>query len=269
MLKKGVVLFSEMKISSLLESNKRILLPDGVYREKLDIVEDNLTLEGNATIVFDDHHGLERNGMVFSTRHSATVTVRGKNFKARGITFKNDFDFMRFAAYSRNYPDARIGTQAVALMLEKGSDNAIFENCSFLGFQDTLYVDSGTSYFKDCHIEGNVDFIFGAGNAIFDSCDIEITDSFEDAFVAAPSTFIGSQGFKFINCKISSPLKKSYFLARPWHPSGDENRCGEVVFENCTFDEYLEKAIFTDMNSRTIEGKERIWTFAESRFSVR
>ena len=256
-------------ISSLIESNKRIYLADGVYREKLDIVEDNVTLEGNATIVFSDHHGLERDGFFFSTRHSATVTVRGKNFKAMGITFKNDFDYMTVACYSKKHPEARVGTQAVALMLEEGSDNAIFEDCSFIGYQDTLYVDRGKSYFKHCHIEGNVDFIFGAGNAIFEDCDIVITDGFGEFFVAAPSTYIGTPGFRFINCRFSSPLKRKYYLARPWHPSGDTSRCSEASFEGCLFDEYLEKEAFTSMDSRTIDGVVRTWMPEESRFSIR
>lgn len=61
---------------------------------------------------------------------------------------------------------------AVAL----SGDNLEFYNCSILSSQDTLgWNGSGTnhSYFKNCTIGGNTDFICGAGTMIFDNCTIE------------------------------------------------------------------------------------------------
>lgn len=48
-----------------------------------------------------------------------------------------------------------------------GGEKAAFYNCKFYGFQDTLCDDKGLHFFKDCHIEGTVDFIFGNGKSIY------------------------------------------------------------------------------------------------------
>ena len=54
-----------------------------------------------------------------------------------------------------------------ALALRINGDKAAFFNCKFLGFQDTLCDDRGFHFFKDCYIEGTVDFIFGRGTSLY------------------------------------------------------------------------------------------------------
>ena len=73
----------------------------------------------------------------------------------------------------------------MALHLDRGSDRAAFVDCVFSGWQDTLYANAGRAYFKQCIILGHIDFIFGAGVALFDDCDIV---SRAGGFIAAPST---------------------------------------------------------------------------------
>lgn len=55
--------------------------------------------------------------------------------------------------------------QAVALRVS--SDLAAFYDCAFIGYQDTLYDHHGRHYFKNCFIQGNIDFIFGDGLSIY------------------------------------------------------------------------------------------------------
>lgn len=63
-------------------------------------------------------------------------------------------------------PDGiRPGAQAVAMRIS--GDKAAFHNCRFIGFQDTLLDDRGRHFFKDCHIQGTVDFIFGNGKSLY------------------------------------------------------------------------------------------------------
>jgi pectin methylesterase-like acyl-CoA thioesterase len=63
-------------------------------------------------------------------------------------------------------PDGkRKGAQAVALRIS--GDKATFYNCKIKGFQDTLCDDRGNHFFKDCYIEGTVDFIFGSGKSLY------------------------------------------------------------------------------------------------------
>lgn len=55
--------------------------------------------------------------------------------------------------------------QAVALRIT--SDMAALYNCAILGYQDTLYDHNGRHYFKDCFIQGSIDFIFGDGLSMY------------------------------------------------------------------------------------------------------
>lgn len=68
-----------------------------------------------------------------------------------------------------------IGKQAVAFRIS--ADTAAFVGCKFLGAQDTLYDHLGRHYYKDCYIEGSVDFIFGNGLSFF-----EVIDYFSSIF---------------------------------------------------------------------------------------
>lgn len=60
------------------------------------------------------------------------------------------------------------GKQAVALRVS--ADNAAFVGCNFLGAQDTLYDHLGRHYYRDCYIEGSVDFIFGNALSLYEVC---------------------------------------------------------------------------------------------------
>lgn len=63
-------------------------------------------------------------------------------------------------------PDSRrLDAQAVALRIS--GDKAAFHNCKFIGFQDTLCDDMGRHFFRNCYIEGTVDFIFGNGQSLY------------------------------------------------------------------------------------------------------
>lgn len=59
-----------------------------------------------------------------------------------------------------------VGAQAVAIRV--GADQAAFWGCGFFGAQDTLHDDRGRHYFKECHIQGSIDFIFGDGRSLYE-----------------------------------------------------------------------------------------------------
>jgi hypothetical protein len=63
-------------------------------------------------------------------------------------------------------PGGAVGRQAVAFLIE--GDMAQFYNCSFYGAQDTLYDKRGRHYWKDCFIQGSIDFIFGDGQSYYE-----------------------------------------------------------------------------------------------------
>ncbi|XP_027117883.1 pectinesterase 2-like [Coffea arabica] len=91
-----------------------------------------------------------------TTFKSATVAVVGDGFIAQGITFRN-------TAGPQNH-------QAVAL--RSGSDLSVFYQCSFEGYQDTLYVHSQRQFYSECDVYGTVDYIFGNAAVVFQNCNL-------------------------------------------------------------------------------------------------
>jgi len=238
----------------------------GLYEEKVAIDRDDVELIGLGcvTFSFSDHHGAIRDGKILSTGDSASFSIRGKNFHAKNITFKNSFNYLERHSFNESSTAGALGTQAVALMVGKDASDAIFESCRFDGCQDTLYVDGSISRFFGCGISGCVDFIFGSGEAIFEECKIHVKGTGE-RIIAAPSTT--ERGFTFKSCVFSSDEPR-YCLARPWHISGDESRNPEAIFRDPIFLDSPAKELFAPMSSRKPDGTERIWKPEESRFSV-
>ena len=79
------------------------------------------------------------------------------------------FNFITFLDHLQNSapkPDGkRKGAQAVALRVS--GNKSAFYNCKIIGYQDTLCDDRGYHFFKNCYIQGTVDFIFGSGTSLY------------------------------------------------------------------------------------------------------
>jgi len=58
------------------------------------------------------------------------------------------------------------GAQAVALRVS--GDRAAFWGCGFFGAQDTLHDDQNRHYFKECLIQGSIDFNFGDARSLYE-----------------------------------------------------------------------------------------------------
>ncbi|MFL9830637.1 pectinesterase family protein [Flavobacterium sp. ST-87] len=197
----------------------KILIKNGTYKEKLEIPENknNITFIGedkdSVIITYDDFASKKNSaGENIGTSGSSSFIVTANDFKAKNITFEN-------AA-------GPVG-QAVAVRVD--GDRIIFDNCKFMGFQDTLYPRSTTSrqYYKNCYIEGTTDFIFGASTAVFDQCEIFAKPG--GAYVTAASTPENREyGFVFLNCKLTTNSENdSYYLGRPWR------NFAKTVFVKC------------------------------------
>ena len=86
----------------------------------------------------------------------------------------HDFDYIIEKYLQNTTPvpaPGAVGKQAVAFRIS--ADTAAFYGCKFLGAQDTLYDHVGRHYYKDCYIEGSIDFIFGNALSLF-----EVRDNF-------------------------------------------------------------------------------------------
>jgi polygalacturonase len=207
-----------------------ISIAPGTYREVLKISKPNITLRSpyddpkQTVIVYDKSAGTSG-----GTFNSATVEVRAANFTAENLTFANDFNV--------NQPQLSQGSQALAVSVT--ADRAIFRNMRFLGNQDTVYVSRGRQYFSNCYIEGNVDFIFGDGKAVFENCEIHNTTHAAGGFVTAQGRTAGDQdsGFVFNHCKLTAaPGVAHVWLGRPWRPYAT------AIFLNTEMGDHIEPA---------------------------
>ncbi|GAA0151115.1 esterase [Lithospermum erythrorhizon] len=145
-----------------------------------------------------------------TTFKSATVAAVGDGFMARGITFRN-------TAGPQNH-------QAVAF--RSGSDLSVFYQCSFEGYQDTLYVHSDRQFYRECDIYGTVDFIFGNAAVVLQNCNIyprKPPNKTNTVTAQGRTDKNQNTGIVIHNCRItaSSDLKSvqgsvKTYLGRPW-----------------------------------------------------
>ena len=210
---------------AFMEYHKVIFVKKGTYKENLIVPSwlTNIEICGedrdNTIITYDDHAnvfipGTDRKMGTFRTY---TVRVDGNDITFRNITIENNA--------------ARLG-QAVALHTQ--GDRLTFVNCRILGNQDTVYTGGINTrlYFKDCHIEGTTDFIFGPSTAWFENCTIL---SRTDSYITAASTPQNVEyGYVFNRCKIvaAEGVSKVY-LGRPWRPYA------HTLFMNCQLGKHI------------------------------
>lgn len=240
-----------------------ILLHPGVYREKIMIEQPNLTILGTGknaavtTIVFNNAEGTPvRDGDVQSEGQStyvmdcATVMVtdKARNFQAQNLTFANDFATEKARAEGRMK-----SVQAFAIRDE--ADQSSFWKCRFIGRQDTLYANVGRQYYKDCYIEGDIDFIFGGAAAVFDNCEIRSLDKTgkSKGYVTAPSTLKQEKGYLFYHCHLTSDFQfpDKGMLGRPWHPSSEKRLVNSAAtFRECQIDMPIGKKAWDSMANK-------------------
>lgn len=205
-------------VANFSEERTRIFIRAGQYKEKITLPASkrNMTLIGEdavTTILTYDDYASKRDaqGNEIGTSGSASFILDGNGITAENITFENS--------------SGPVG-QAVAMRID--GDRVVFRNCRFLGFQDTLYPRAANSrqYFKDCFIEGTVDFIFGASTSVFEDCTIMCKSS---GYITAASTQQGTQyGFVFLRCNVTGEAPQaSFYLGRPWRDYA------RVVFMEC------------------------------------
>nr|QIR83192.1 pectin methylesterase 34 [Cunninghamia lanceolata] len=207
------------------DSEKRfvIYIKGGVYEENVRIPPKKVNVmfvgDGIDTTVITGSMSVPSLPAPVTTYGSATVAVNADGFMARDITFQNSAG-----------PDSH---QAVALRVD--GDLSAFHNCAILGHQDTLYTHSLRQFYKNCRIEGTIDFIFGNSAAIFENClilvrprQLQAKKGWSNPVTAQGRTDPAmSTGLVFQNCIINgteeymrdlheNPKIYKAYLGRPW-----------------------------------------------------
>ena len=217
-------------LEALPEQGGEILLPPGVYREKILVEKSNVRLRGTGarpeqvTLVWSDAASTAG-----GTFRSATLHVSGDDFVAENLTVQNDYHL-------------RSPRRSQAVALSVTGDRAIFDRVRLLGAQDTLYAgakkcsdgrcQTSRQYFRDCYIEGHIDFIFGDSKAYFDRCQLHAIAN-EEVLITAHARTAPDQdkAFVFDHCKITAdPAARSIYFGRPWRDYA------QVIFMNTTIE---------------------------------
>ncbi len=213
------------------------------------------------------------------TTGSSSLQLRGDNTTAIGITFANSTatPYIVNVVQQSNDPQGNYNTgqtqtsnsQAVALKVT--GDQQAFVNSRFLGYQDTLYVDGGRAYFEDVYVNGNVDFIFGQGTAVFKDATINLEGSHSGGTITAARTDKRtSNGFVFLDSRITGdsiqgdpvidpdsaasatgPSDNNMWLGRPWGWQQPQADAG-TVWINTEMDDAIRTLGWTAWNSNEV-----------------
>lgn len=263
-------------VNSISTKNKErvtIYVKNGVYKEKTIVQSPYISIIGEdseKTIwTYDDSNGTINpdTGEKYGTSKSASVTIKSKavGFTAENITIENAYE-------EKNKVE---GDQAVAL--NNQADQSIFVNCRFIGNQDTLLADASSSssarqYYYKCYIEGDVDFIFGRAQAVFNDCDIASVNrnlSPKNGYITAADTWDkDAYGYVIMNSRLiglDNIADNSVSLGRPWRPSSAINIgkiTPSVAYLNCYMGPHISMNGWDDMGSNSLAEDSRFYEYA-------
>ncbi|MGP4038471.1 pectate lyase [Gracilibacillus sp. D59] len=238
-------------IDAVPENNRNpvtIFVKDGTYKEVVTIPTNKpfITLLGESktdTIITYDNYAGRDNGVggTMGTSGSASVYLRADDLRIENLTLENSFD------ESANVE----GQQAVAVYAS--GDRQYFKDVRFIGNQDTLYTRSGTQYYGDVYIEGDVDFIFGAASIVIEDSVIHSLDRGSDSnngYVTAASTLLSDKyGMLIKDSKFTSDAPaETVYLGRPWPAGGNPNAIGSVVIMESELGEHIKPEGWTSMS---------------------
>lgn len=210
-----------------------LFIRNGVYKEQLTIRRPYLTLIGESaehTILTYDLYARMPEPVMgkLGTFRSYSCFIDTHDFTVRNLTFENS---------SGMGPD--VG-QALALYAD--GDRLVFDGCRFLGGQDTLFTAplppkevepggfvgpkqfaprlTGRHYYRNCYLEGDIDFVFGGATAYFEGCEFHSKDIGRpvNGYVTAASTPKGqTYGYVLDHCRFTGSCPDhTVYLGRPW-----------------------------------------------------
>lgn len=253
-------------------------LKPGIYKEKVEIITDGITIIGEdkeKTIITnnDYYHKIMADYNECNTFRTYTLYVGGNNVSISNLTIENS------AVPSKKYG------QAVALHVDGNNFECI--NTILKSAQDTLFTGPlppdliirhknflrepflksihSKQIYKNCTIQGDVDFIFGTATVLFLDCDIisikKENNTFENnSYIAAPAHNQDCKfGYLFLNCNlIAEDEKFKTYLARPWRDYGT------AAFIDCKMDNHIIDLGFNKWNNTNRDKTARFYEYNEN-----
>ena len=224
---------SEAVLAVPYELEAEICIGPGIYREKLVCEKRALTLRGAGadatTLIFGDGGKLPHpDGRPTHTFRSYTAFFSGGSVTVEDLTIANDAG-----------PGSAVG-QAIAAYVD--AEKAVFRRVRLLGNQDTLFCAPlpeaerekdgflgprkfaprrpSAQYYQSCEIAGDIDFIFGGADALFEQCILRTVDNhLPHSYITAPSGSANGLGFVFWDCDFVSDCPAgTVYLAGPGGP---------------------------------------------------
>ncbi len=225
-----------------------LMIHRGVYQERVTVNRPYITFQGESRDETVLTYGLYarmmmEDGQKRGTFRSYSCLIDADDFTARDMTFANS-----------SGPGNLVGQ---GLALYGDGDRLVFDNCRFLGGQDTLFTAplppkeieprgfqgpkefaprrNGRHYYRNCYIEGDVDFIFGGATAYFEGCRIHSKYTDRDNFVTAASTPEGQEyGYVMQDCHFTGDGHVHVtYLGRPWR------EYARTVLIHCRMEEHI------------------------------
>lgn len=89
--------------------------------------------------------------------------------------------------------------------------------------------------YRRCYIQGDIDFIFGGADAVFEDCELASRELGRavNGYVAAPSGGPRRLGFVFLGCRFTGACAPgTVYLGRPWRPWGKATLIGCALGEH-------------------------------------
>ncbi|MCM1130056.1 MAG: pectinesterase family protein, partial [Oxalobacter formigenes] len=176
---------------------------------------------------------------------TVNLLVGAKGFAAENLIFENSLNYYVTPEELADGAGANTGditaradgidvyakkAKERACVLYIQADETTYKDCKFLSEQDTVYTGDKDehSYFVNCTLEGNTDFICGDGNAVFDQCllslyaysDTEAEGSYIVANQKEAKHGYLLKGSKIVSVKSSATQErkavKNTYLGRAW-----------------------------------------------------
>lgn len=245
---------------SQLKEPTKVILKCGVYRQKIEVRGDGITLcgedRGKTVITFDDYaRKIHADGKEYNTFRTYTLCVTGNNVRLENLTVENSNtdpvkvgQCVALSVHSKFFSAENIDLRSTqdTVFLSPFPDDLVIRYRGFIP-QEQLYTEGENVHlFKNCRIYGTVDYVFGCAEAYFIGCEfITLGDGRNYAYVAAPAHSLAcGTGFCFIDCNFlgGGAGKGTVYLSRPWRDFGKCN------FINCKLADCFNPVLFDKWN---------------------